>query len=109
MPFGPTRANVDEVSADPAAKAVLVTLRRARTQQEASQRWMRRLGPPLFAVVAVVVFTSGRNPGLASREIGTALAVAGFALGGLGALKARYRRARSASSSPSCSWPVRRR
>ena len=93
MPFGPTRPNVDEVSADPAAKAVLITLRRARAQQEASQRWMRRLGPPLFAVVAVVVFTSGRNPGLASREIGTAFAVAGFALGGLGALKARYRRA----------------
>jgi signal transduction histidine kinase len=54
---------------------------------------MRRLGPPLFAVVALVVFTSGRNPGLAGRDMGTAVAVAGFALGGLGALRASYRRA----------------
>jgi signal transduction histidine kinase len=54
---------------------------------------MRRLGPPLFAVVALVVFTSGRNPGLAGREMGTVAAVAGFAIGGLGALRASYRRA----------------
>ncbi len=93
MPFGSARPNVDQVSADPAAKAALVTLRRSRAQQEASHRWMRRLGPPLFAVVAVVVFTSGRNPGLASREVGTAVAVAGVAVGGLSALRARYRRA----------------
>jgi hypothetical protein len=53
---------------------------------------MRRLVPPLFAVVAVAVFSSGRNPGLASRDVDTAIAVGGFALGGLGALTARYRR-----------------
>jgi signal transduction histidine kinase len=81
------------MSADPAASAVLATLRRARAQQEASLRWIRRLGPPLFVVVTVVVFTSGRNPGLPSRDTGTAIAVAGIALGGLGALRARYRRA----------------
>jgi signal transduction histidine kinase len=90
MPFGPTHPNVDQVSADPAAKGALVTLRMARAQQEASHRWMRRLGPPLFAVVAVAVFTSGRNPGLAGRDVGTAIAAAGVALG---ALRARYRRA----------------
>lgn len=93
MPSGPAHRNVDEMSADPAARVALATLRRTRAQQEAAQRWMRRLGPPLFAVVALVVFTSGRNPGLAGRDIGTAVAVAGFALGGLGALRARYRRA----------------
>jgi len=53
---------------------------------------MRRLVPPLFALVAVVVFSSGRDPGLASREVYTAIAVGGFALGGLGALRAHYRR-----------------
>ena len=68
-------------------------LRGARAQQEASHRWIRRLGPPLFVVVAVVVFTSGRNPGLAVRGVGTAVAVAALVLGGLGALRARYRRA----------------
>jgi signal transduction histidine kinase len=41
----------------------------------------------------VVVFTSGRNPGPASRDVGAAIAVAGLALGGLSALKVRYRRA----------------
>ncbi len=81
------------MSSDPAASVALATLRRARAQQEAIHRWMRRLVPPLFVVVALVVFSSGRNPGLASREVGTAIAVAGFALGGLGALTARYRRA----------------
>ena len=39
------------------------------------------------------MFTSGRNPGPASRDVGGALAVAGLALGGLSALKVRYRRA----------------
>jgi signal transduction histidine kinase len=68
-------------------------MRRARAQQEASHRWIRRLGPPLFVVVTVTVFTSGRNPGLPGRDVGTAVAVAGFALGALGALRARYRRA----------------
>jgi signal transduction histidine kinase len=93
MPFGSARPNVDGVSADSAANVALATLRRARAQQEAAHRWLRRLVPPLFVVVAVVVFTSGRNPGLASRDVGSAIAVAGLALGGLGALRARYRRA----------------
>jgi signal transduction histidine kinase len=54
---------------------------------------MRRLAPPLFAVVAVVVFSSGRNPGFPGRDVAAVLAVGGFALGALGALTARYRRA----------------
>ena len=74
------------MSSDPAASVALDTLRRARAQQEATHRWLRRLAPPLFAVVAVAVFTSGRNPGFASRDVATAIAVGGFALGGLGAL-----------------------
>jgi hypothetical protein len=93
MPAGPARPNVDKVSEDPAANVALAALRRARAQQETAHRWLRRLTPPLFVVVAAVVFTSGRNPGLPSGEIGTAIAVAGLALGGLGALRARYRRA----------------
>jgi signal transduction histidine kinase len=93
MPSWPARPNVGGVSADPAAKVALGTLRRTRAQQEAAHRWMRRLAPPLFVVVAVAVFTSGRNPGLAIRDVGTAIAVAGFAVGGLGALRPRYRRA----------------
>jgi signal transduction histidine kinase len=93
MPSRPARPNVDGVNADPAAKVALGTLRRTRAQQEAAHRWMRRLAPPLFVVVAVAVFTSGRNPGLAIRDVGTAIAVAGFAVGGLGALRPRYRRA----------------
>ena len=79
--------------ADPAAGPTLATLRRARAQQEAAHRWMRRLAPPLFVVVAVAVFSSGRKPGLAGRDMAAVLAVGGFALGGLGALRARYRRA----------------
>ena len=81
------------MSSDPAASVALATLRRARAQQEATHRWMRRLVPPLFVVVALVVFSSGRNPGLASRDVAAVLAVGGFALGALGALTARYRRA----------------
>ena len=81
------------MSSDPAASVALATLRRARAQQEATHRWMRRLVPPLFAVVAVAVFSSGRNPGLPGRDVAAVLAVGGFVLGALGALTARYRRA----------------
>ena len=81
------------MSSDLAASVALATLRRARAQQEATHRWMRRLVPPLFVVVALAVFSSGRNPGLASRDVAAVLAVGGFALGALGALTARYRRA----------------
>src|SRR4029077_535791 len=78
---------------DPAASVALATLRRARAQQEATHRWMRRLVPPLFVVVAAVTFSSGRDPGVAGRDVAAGLAVGGFALGALGALTARYRRA----------------
>ncbi len=81
------------MSSDPAASVALATLRRARAQQEATHRWMRRLVPPLFVVVAVAVFSSGRNPGLPGRDVAAVLAVGGFVLGALGALTARYRRA----------------
>jgi signal transduction histidine kinase len=54
---------------------------------------MRRLVPLLFVVVAVVVFSSGRNPWFANRDVDTAIAAGGFVLGGLGALTAHYRRA----------------
>ncbi len=81
------------MSSDPAASVALATLRRARAQQEAAHRWLRRLAPPLYAVVALVVFTSGRKPGFPGREVAAVLAVGGFALGALGALTARHRRA----------------
>jgi signal transduction histidine kinase len=93
MPFGPARRSVRQMSTDPAASVALATLRRVRAQQEATLRWMRRLAPPLFVVVAVAVFSSGRNPGLPGRDVAAVLAVGGFALGALGALTARYRRA----------------
>jgi signal transduction histidine kinase len=54
---------------------------------------MRRLAPPLFVVVVAVTFSSGRNPGLPGQDVAAVLAVGGFALGALGALTARYRRA----------------
>ena len=81
------------MSTDPASSLALATLRRARAQQEAALLWMRRLAPPLFVVVVVVTFSSGRSPGLAGRDVAAVLAVGGFALGALGALTARYRRA----------------
>jgi signal transduction histidine kinase len=93
MPSGSVRRNVAEMSSDPVASVALATLRRARAQQEAAHRWMRRLVPPLFALVAVAVFSSGRNPGFAGRDVAAVLAVGGFVLGALGALTARYRRA----------------
>jgi signal transduction histidine kinase len=93
MPFGPARRSVRQMSTDSVDSPALATLRRARAQQEAALRWVRRLAPPLFAVVAAVTFSSGRNPGLAGRDVAAVLAVGGFALGALGALTARYRRA----------------
>src|ERR1039457_4544413 len=81
------------MSTDPASSLALATLRRARAQQEAALLWMRRLAPPLFVVVVVVTFSSGRSPGLAGRDVAAVLAEGGFALGALGALTARYRRA----------------
>jgi signal transduction histidine kinase len=93
MPPGQVSLNVAEMSSDPATSVALATLRRARAQQEATQRWLRRLVPPLFVVAAVTVFTSGRHPWYANRDVDTAIAVGGFALGGLGALIARYHRA----------------
>jgi signal transduction histidine kinase len=93
MPAESARRNVGQMSADLPASVALATLRRARAQQEAALRWTRRLAPPLFAVVALVVFSSGRNPGFPGRDVAAVLAVGGFALGALGALTARYRRA----------------
>jgi signal transduction histidine kinase len=81
------------MSTDSAGSPALVALRRARAQQEAALRWMRRLAPPLFVVVMAVTFSSGRNPGLPGQDVAAVLAVGGFALGALGALTARYRRA----------------
>ena len=88
------------MSADPGASVALATLRRARAQQEAAQRWIRRLAPPLFALVALVVYSSGRNPGLVRRDVATAIAVGGAALGVLGALRPAMAVLRCASSSP---------
>jgi signal transduction histidine kinase len=81
------------MSTDAAGSPALAALRRARAQQEAALRWIRRLAPPLFVVVVAVTFTSGRSPGLPARDVAAVLAVGGFALGALGALTARYRRA----------------
>jgi signal transduction histidine kinase len=80
------------MSTDLAGSTALATLRRARAQQEAALRWMRRLAPPVFVVVVAVTFSSGRNPGIPGRDVVAALAVGGFALGALGTLTARYRR-----------------
>lgn len=81
------------MSTYPPGSPALATLRRARAQQEAALRWLRRLAPPLFAVVVAVTFSSGRNPGVPGRDVAAVLAVGGFVLGTLGALTARYRRA----------------
>ncbi len=81
------------MSTDPAGSPALATLRRARAQQEAVLRWTRRLVPPIFVVVVAITFTSGRDPGIPGRDVAAVLAVGGFALGALGALTARYRRA----------------
>jgi signal transduction histidine kinase len=81
------------MSTDLTGSPALATLRTARAQQEAALRWMRRLAPPLFVVVVAVTFSSGRSPGLPVRDVAAVLAVGGFALGALGALTARYRRA----------------
>ncbi|MGO9292551.1 MAG: sensor histidine kinase [Streptosporangiaceae bacterium] len=81
------------MSTDLAGSPALATLRRARAQHEAALRWLRRLAPPLFAVVVAVTFSRGRNPGFPGRDVAAVLAVGGFALGALGALTARHRRA----------------
>ncbi len=81
------------MSTDLTGSPALATLRVARAQQEATLRWIRRLAPPLFVVVVAVTFSSGRHPGIPGRDVAAVLAVGGFALGALGALTARYRRA----------------
>jgi len=81
------------MSTDSASSPVLATLRSAREQQEVALRWLRRLAPPLFVVVVAVTFSSGRNPGIPVRDVAAVVAVGAFALGTLGALTARYRRA----------------
>jgi signal transduction histidine kinase len=80
------------VSTDFATSPALTALRRARARPEAVVRWTRRLAPPLFVAVVALTFTSGRNPGLAIRDLVNVLVVAGLALGALGALTVRYRR-----------------
>jgi signal transduction histidine kinase len=92
VPLRPARRSVRQMSTDLAGSPALVTLRRARAQQEAALRWMRRLAPPLFVAVVAVTFSSGRSPGIPGRDVFAVLAVGGFALGALGALTARYRR-----------------
>ncbi len=81
------------MSTDTTGRPALATLRRVRAQQEAVIRWLRRLVPPVFVVVAAVTFTSGRNSGVAIRDMAAVLAVGAIALGALGALTARHRRA----------------
>ena len=81
------------MSTDTAGSPALATLRRVRAQQETVIRWLRRLVPPVFVVVVAVTFTSGRNSGVAIRDMAAVLAVGGISLGALGALTARHRRA----------------
>ena len=81
------------MSTDTAGSPALATLRRVRAQEEAVIRWLRRLVPPVFVVVVAVTFTPGRNSGVAIRDMAAVLAVGGIALGALGALTARHRRA----------------
>jgi signal transduction histidine kinase len=81
------------MSMDTAGGPALATLRGVRAQQESVIRWLRRLVPPVFVVVAAVTFTSGRNSGVPIRDMAAVLAVGGFALCALGALTARHRRA----------------
>ena len=92
VPFWPGRRNVPQMSANPASSPALATLRSTRAQQETVLRWLRRLAPPLFVLVAVVTFTRGQNLVVAGRAVAAVLAVGGFAIGALGALMARYRR-----------------
>jgi hypothetical protein len=80
------------VSTDSASTPALAALRQARARPEAAVRWTRRLAPPLFVAVVALTLTSGRNPGLAVRDLAIVLVIAGVALGALGALTARYRR-----------------
>ena len=93
VPSGSRARSVRLVSTDTAGSPALATLRRARAQQEAVIRWLRRLVPPVFVVVVAVTFTSGRNSGMAIRDMAAVLAVGAIALGALGALTARHRRA----------------
>jgi signal transduction histidine kinase len=81
------------MSTDTAGGPALATLRGVRAQQESVIRWLRRLVPPVFVVVAAVTFTSGRNSGVPIRDMAAVLAVGGIALCALGALTARHRRA----------------
>jgi signal transduction histidine kinase len=81
------------MSMDTAGGPALATLRGVRAQQESVIRWLRRLVPPVFVVVAAVTFTSGRNSGVPIRDMAAVLAVGGIALCALGALTARHRRA----------------
>lgn len=91
MSIGPRNRNLGNVTIDLATSSTLVALRRARAQQEAAQRWMRRLAPVLLAGVVAASLGTGRNQGPGGRDLDLILAVGGFMLGGLGTLATRRR------------------
>ena len=72
---------VRQVSKDRATTTTLAELRQARAQQEAAQRWLRRLVPVLLILVAVTAFRAHPGAGLSGHGLVVTAALAGFALG----------------------------
>jgi signal transduction histidine kinase len=67
-------------------------LDQARARRQSAERWLRPIGMVVVIVVTWAAFGIHPQPGLAGRHLAVSVALAGFALGGLGALATRQRR-----------------
>jgi signal transduction histidine kinase len=79
------------VNAAPAPNPPLAALRRARARREAALRRVSYFVPLVVILATWAAFRTHPGPGLGGRGLATSIALAGFALGGLGTLATRWR------------------
>lgn len=69
----------------------LAELRAARAQQQRVGRWMRPVAWLVLILCAVYAFRSHPSPGFTGRHLAVSFALAGFLVGGIGSVAARFR------------------
>jgi hypothetical protein len=79
------------VSANPVTSPSLGELRAARAQQQLVVRAMRPFGWLVLILGAVCAFRSHQSPGFTGPHLAVSFALAGFLLGGIGSVAARFR------------------
>jgi signal transduction histidine kinase len=78
MLSGGCRRSVRGVSVDNATTPTLDELRRSRAQHETTVRRIRFLAPLLLGIFVLSAYQTHPGPGLAGRDLGVSLAVAGY-------------------------------